>query len=265
MKRLRLMRGRTSKSCKDIAKELSDLGINTKRTRIIGSVYKGHPNHVILNWGAVSRSNIKAAYRIYNDPAAVANSANKISTLHILKMNDLSFHTVKWTEEIHNAAHWFDTGEASKVYCRTLTSASQGRGIVVAHSKEALVPAGLYTLGLDIDREVRVHVFEGKVIDFSQKKRMSSERRESEGISADEEVRNHKNGWIFAREGVEIPEEAKEVAIKGVNVIGLDFGAVDIAMCNDIPKILEINSAPGLEGTTLKKYAEEIYRLCTEE
>jgi hypothetical protein len=47
----------------------------------------------------------------------------------------------------------------------------------------------------------------------------------------------------------------KNAAVKSVEVLGLDFGAVDccIDMANH-PWIIEINSGPGLQGTTLDKY-----------
>jgi D-alanine-D-alanine ligase-like ATP-grasp enzyme len=46
-------------------------------------------------------------------------------------------------------------------------------------------------------------------------------------------------------------------AIKAVNCLGLYFGAADV-IWNDKEQrayVLEVNTAPGLEGTTLENYA----------
>jgi glutathione synthase/RimK-type ligase-like ATP-grasp enzyme len=43
--------------------------------------------------------------------------------------------------------------------------------------------------------------------------------------------------------------------------MGLDFGAVDIGhrLIDNQFFVFEVNTAPGLEGTTLDKYAKAIY------
>lgn len=64
--------------------------------------------------------------------------------------------------------------------------------------------------------------------------------------------------WIFENQGLKIPDSAKELAIGVVGAVGLDFGAVDIVLHNNVPKVLEINSAPGMEGTTLERYFDAI-------
>ena len=94
------------------------------------------------------------------------------------------------------------------------------------------------------------------MIDIQQKKKVN-------GGDANFEVRNHSNGWIYAREGVVIPDEAITHSIDSINALGLDFGAVDVIVGRDTGaiNILEINTAPGLEGTTLTKYVEAIQEL----
>ena len=121
---------------------------------------------------------------------------------------------------------------------------------MVASSIEELVAAPLYTQGIEKDKEYRVHVFKGQVIDYQQKKQRI-------GVESDSTIRNHSTGWVYTRISVVLPEGVKEQAIKAVDALGLDFGAVDI--CTDLegtPFVLEVNTAPGLEGTTLEKYIE---------
>jgi glutathione synthase/RimK-type ligase-like ATP-grasp enzyme len=65
---------------------------------------------------------------------------------------------------------------------------------------------------------------------------------------------------VFCHDKVKpLSEAAKEASIRAVAALGLDFGGVDILVKKDGScAVLEVNSAPGIEGTTLDKYAEAI-------
>ena len=71
-------------------------------------------------------------------------------------------------------------------------------------------------------------------------------------------VRNHDNGFIFQIEDFDLPEDCETQAIAAVEALGLYFGAVDVVYNGREKKayVLEVNSAPGLSGTTLDKYVE---------
>ncbi len=199
-----------------------------------------------------------------NLPESVKIAAHKVKTFTALATAGMANNLPKFTTDKDVAKRWFDEDLDSHVYCRTLINASEGRGIVIAQESDELVDAPLYTSKIEVDRELRVHVFNGEVIDFAQKKRMSSERREADGITdePDEAIRSNRNGWIFAREGVNIPQDVKDVAIKAVQACGLTFGAVDLAVNQQgIPKVYEVNTAPGAEGKTIESYANAIDRL----
>jgi D-alanine-D-alanine ligase-like ATP-grasp enzyme len=73
------------------------------------------------------------------------------------------------------------------------------------------------------------------------------------------QVRNHANGFIYARENVNPPQCVIDAAKIVFNkCTELDFGAVDVIYNakQDRAYVLEINSAPGLEGQTLQDYAD---------
>jgi hypothetical protein len=260
----RFLRGRGSKGLADVVALLKERGHQAKRTKLSGSRYRGSESHTIINWGATSKGNLTRAVPIFNRPECVGLAVSKLQTMKRLSSSGMGQYIPKWTDSLTEATRWFTEGSSDKVYCRTLTRSSQGRGIVIAHSIEELVGAPLFTSYVPSDREIRVHVFQGVVIDFAQKKKMSSERREAEGIeSVNDDVRSHENGWVFAREGISINDIVKQVAIQSVSALGLDFGAVDIIITpQGVPKVLEINTAPGLEGTTLESYALAIEQLC---
>jgi len=55
------------------------------------------------------------------------------------------------------------------------------------------------------------------------------------------------------------PEDIFLQSTLAVNCLGLDFGAVDIIynQKKDVSFVLEVNTAPGLEGSTLNEYVKE--------
>jgi glutathione synthase/RimK-type ligase-like ATP-grasp enzyme len=90
-------------------------------------------------------------------------------------------------------------------------------------------------------------VFGNKIIDVT-KKRLRNE------IERNNYIKNLSNGWVYCRDGIEIPDSIINTAKDAVRALGLDFGAVDILFRKNVPYVLEINTAPGLVGTTLSRY-----------
>lgn len=215
--------------------------------------------HLVVNWGnshvpywhnPVSCGVTSPA--ILNHYARIGVAVNKL--LAFQKFKEANVPTPEFTTDASVARSW--TNQEGVVFCRTMLSASEGRGIVVANKPEAVVAAPLYTRLFPKDKEYRVHVFKGAVIDFVQKK---LKKGELENPNRSKYIRNTENGWVFCREGVSISEEAKQISINAVKALGLDFGAVDIAVNKKGQVVVfEVNTAPGLEGTTVQKYAEAI-------
>jgi glutathione synthase/RimK-type ligase-like ATP-grasp enzyme len=134
-----------------------------------------------------------------------------------------------------------------------------GRGIVLSTSDNGhpLVNAPLYVKYKKKRKEFRVHVFQGAIIDVAEKRRMRAERRPD---IFDGYIRNHANGWVFCRNSVVRPADLEGSALAACAALGLDFGAVDIIWNERENKsyVLEVNTAPGLMGTTLTNYANAI-------
>lgn len=105
-------------------------------------------------------------------------------------------------------------------------------------------------------REFRIHIFQGRSV------RAGVRRQRGEG--AHPWVRSYDAGWGLdygtACQAVLTPE-VREAARGAVEVLGYDFGAVDVGVCLDgSPIVFEVNSSPALEGRTLEVYAEKILR-----
>lgn len=159
------------------------------------------------------------------------------------------------TRDSNVARTWIAAGDS--VMCRRLLRASEGRGIVVAETAEQLVSAPLYTRYVKKKAEFRVHVLNGQVIDVQAKRK----RKGFEG-ERDTKVRNLANGYVFCRDGIVEPTNLRETAIKATVALGYNLGAVDIAFNerNNRLVVLEVNANPGMQGTTLEKYAEAIVK-----
>ncbi len=100
---------------------------------------------------------------------------------------------------------------------------------------------------------VIVHARNGEVLDVQRKAR----KKEVPDEQVTWKIRNLAGGFIFARGDCNPEEGVKEQAVKAVDALGLDFGAVDIIYTKKKEVlVLEVNTACGLVGTTLDKYVE---------
>lgn len=125
-------------------------------------------------------------------------------------------------------------------------------------SEGELPNAPLYTKYVKKKYEFRVHVFNGQVLRTTIKLKRSGVER------ATTQIRNLENGYVFANvpDGVatEVVELCEAEAIKAVAAVGYDYGAVDCVYNARLNRVfvLEVNSAPAMEGTTLEVYSNAI-------
>lgn len=142
------------------------------------------------------------------------------------------------------------------LFARTLIASTGGRGIVEFDADTENYPrAPLYTEYIPKKAEYRIHVFGGKVIDRQQKKK-------KRGFEEDRNtrVRNLSNGYVYTRDAIVLPENIEALAVKAVEACGYGYGAVDIIYNEKRNQcyVLEVNSRPGLMGTTLDNYINAI-------
>ena len=203
----------------------------------------------IINWGSTERR-FNGEY--VNKPAAVTTACNKLDSAKVFA--DFEIPQPEFTTDIDVAREWYADG--ATVVSRTMLRANGGRGIVLA-SKAAgtkIACAPLYTKYTKKADEYRVHVLGDHVIDVQLKKK----RQEVPNEDVNYQIRNAVNGWVYCRGGVVAPECVTDSAVRAVSALGLDFGAVDIGFNRNkqAAAVYEVNTAPGLEGTTLDKYYE---------
>lgn len=241
-----------SRSSAALAKEL---GI--KRIKHRNSNFVGGEGKVVLNWGASNLPEEVAKCKVINPPDKVAFASNKLNFFHATKELDIA---PAFTESKGEAIAWL--GEGYAVVCRTILNGHSGEGIVLASTEEEIIDAPLYVRYVKKTQEYRVHVMNNRVIDVQRKAR----RIDIPDDEVNWQVRNHANGFIFARNNLRIADlspQIKDKSLQAIQALGLDFGAVDIVwnQLNEKAYVLEVNTAPGLEGTTLETYANAINHL----
>lgn len=216
--------------------------------------YKRRLSDKIIAWGPTAPC-------VHMDAAQEA--AKKIASNKLLSFQKFKEHgvpTPEWTTDRDVALQWYFANIPFMV--RTLLRSHSGKGIIMFDKKpddwekfSGDIPnAKLYVQYKKKKHEYRVHVFQSQVIDVTQKKK----RVGHEGTN--HQIRNHQNGWVYCRENVQEPEGIRELALAACTAIGLQSGAVDIIWNEKENKcyVLEINTAPGIEGTTCKKYTQSI-------
>lgn len=225
-------------------------GLDAKTIKLANSKFKGK-GKLVINWGNSTMNKELEEAIVINKPDAVKVASNKQTFFETVegKVNIPPF-----TADKDVAYEWLKEG--GSIIVREVLTGHSGNGIVYIDSLDLWEEynhdnAKMYVKYIPKKDEYRVHVMFGEVVDVQRK----AAKKDFVG-EPNWKVRNHKNGFVFVREGVDPDDEVLNQAKLAVKEVGLDFGAVDIIWNNHYKKavVLEINTAPGLEGTTLKNY-----------
>lgn len=160
---------------------------------------------------------------------------------------------LEFTTSKNHALGWASEGKT--VICRTLTHASEGKGIVVAETTGEVINAPVYTIYKKKKKEFRIHVFKNQVVHVLEKRRKAN----FEGVS-DAKIRNTANGYVFCSDGVVEPVGLRDLALAASKVTKSDFKGVDIGYNEKKNElfVIEVNSAPGIEGSNVDRYVNTI-------
>lgn len=238
------------------AKALAD-ALGAKVLKLEGSKFIPKLGDVIINWGngnpPANTCNVHGDFTGLNDPNDLRRVTNKLDFFKLMADNGLQDIIPEyWTnkEEIP------DNDELYPIFCRTILNGHSGAGIVSAASRDGLVDCKLYVRYVKKQDEYRIHL--GKLPN-GETSIISQQRKAKRGDAEDVnwQIRNHHNGFVFVRQDVNPPACVVEAAKHSFEATGLDFGAVDVIYNakQDRAYVLEINTAPGLEGQTVTDYA----------
>lgn len=215
------------------------------------SRFRPGANKIIINWGA-SKTPLVLGNRFLNYPDEVAIAVNKLSFLRSMHLQGLDALVPEWTRAWQMAEIWIREGH--KVCIRQKLTGNSGQGLTIAEREDQLVNAPLYTKYIPKREEYRIHVMHNQVVDIQRKARV----RALPDRDVNWLIRNHNNGFIFQREGFHCPQVVLDAAVTVMRNTGLHFGACDVVWNerSNQAYVLEVNTAPGIEGTTVNKYRE---------
>lgn len=255
----------------DSVSELVDF-LNTKenvaaqKLRRVGSIYRPRSGHLLVNYGNrsdtaehLTNAANSAGAIVLNTRRAINLASNKVNAFNAFRQAGVP--TVDFTTRREEAEQWVLDGNL--VYARTVLNGHSGEGIVIISNVNEMVDAPLYTKGITAQRrEFRIHVMNG-VVTYIQQKRRRDGYQDLENFSM--QIRNHHTGWIYATSDINVNQAGINAAIAAINALGLDFGAVDIITRRDDAWVLEVNTAPGLTGTNLETFANNLVKVVSGE
>lgn len=250
-----------SETASALSEALEVKRVNKERTAL-----KGHQNKLLINWGNTTVNNEELAKCSFlNKPEAVRNVVNKLTFFRQFTTEEARRFIPEFTTDFEQAVRWITEGNNTTVVARTLLTASSGNGIILMSmgNQDQWVRAPLYTKYKPKREEYRVHFFRGKGITFRARKGLAN------GIeNPNWKIRNYENGFRFLNQNIELPQavtDASNFFINNMDALGLDFGAIDIIWNERENRayILEVNTAPGLEGSSLNSYVENFKEYIT--
>jgi hypothetical protein len=182
---------------------------------------------------------------------------DKLSQYKWFKESGLS--ALEYTTNKEEATLWCQ--EEYHVFGRMLLNASCGNGIVVFDANNLPTHCPVYTKYKKKKREFRVHVFKNKVVAIVEKR-----MRDGWSGPRDAKIRNMKNGYVFCQE-IALTEVLQERIIAlaiAASVVGQGlFKGVDLGYNEKLDDlfIIEVNGAPGIEGSNISRYVAAIQQL----
>lgn len=224
--------------------------------------YVPKKSHKIINWGNRELPPLfHVKSKLINQPASVALCIDKRQFFRTLNTPAPNPFLVPSTFDKATAQAWLDRG--ATVVARTVLNGHSGAGIVICTPKgtHPLPDAPLYTKYIPKDEEYRLHIIRtnvtgqiGSDVFYIQKK---VKRKNFDG-KHNRRIRCFSNGYTYQHDHVDLPAQVIGAAVMVFRQTDLDFGAVDVIFCKRDSKayVLEINTAPGLEGTSVRMYAD---------
>lgn len=219
------------------------------------TIVKDRPSHSAYNLRNAlrERGHTVRFTKEYPNKIIWGKPTNKLRQLQMFAVEGVR--CVEWTLDPVVAQGW------PIVYERHTLSGHSGNGIRISSGTVRNAP--LYTKGVvGKRREYRVHVLGDNIL-VSQKKRRNGF---DELPHRSDDIRNHHTGWVYTTQSMTPPPPQTEgLARDAVAALNLRYGAVDIICKDGISYVLEVNTAPGLEGTTLEFYADHFTDLLEEQ
>ena len=181
-----------------------------------------------------------------NDSSSIANSRDKLKSMQLFSNNGLPMPMTGFANSPVDTADLISIIGGAPLVIKLLEG-TQGKGIVLAETNKAAesVINAFKSLNANIliqefikeanGKDIRCFVIDGKVVGAIERSAAPDDFR----------ANLHLGGTANS---IKITADERKIAIKATKVMGLKVAGVDIIRSKTGPKILEINSSPGLEG-----------------
>jgi ribosomal protein S6--L-glutamate ligase len=181
-----------------------------------------------------------------NSSAGIANSRDKLRCLQILSKHHIGMPPTTFVRARKDILPAIERVGSAPVVIK-LIEGTQGVGVILAESTkiaEAIIET-LQSTNQNVlvqkfvaesrGRDVRAFVVGDQVVAAMRRVAVGNEFRSNV----------HRGG---STEPVELSEEAKQLAVRAAQIMGLRIAGVDMLEANEGPQVMEVNSSPGLEG-----------------
>lgn len=176
----------------------------------------------------------------------IRHSRNKLRSLQLLARSGVP---VPRTVLAHEGADVEDLVERiGGLPCIVkLTKGTQGIGVMIARGKAEIssILGTMWALGQEIILQEFVRESEGRDVRVLVVGDVCLGAMKRVGKLGEFRSNLHRGG---AGEPFELPDEYAQVAIRAAGAVGLELAGVDILESASGPRVMEINSSPGLEG-----------------
>ncbi|TNE58675.1 MAG: 30S ribosomal protein S6--L-glutamate ligase [Alphaproteobacteria bacterium] len=193
----------------------------------------------------VRQFNLMGSYCL-NSASAIGASRDKLYAHQLLALRGIGMPVTAFANSPRETSELIDIVGGAPLVVKLLES-TQGRGVVLAETRKAASSVIDAFRGLDANFLVQEFVKEAAGVDIRcfviGNKVVAAMKREAE--SGEFRSNLHQGGKATK---VRITKAERETAIKAARVIGLNVAGVDMLRSESGPKVLEVNSSPGIEG-----------------
>jgi len=249
---------RASKSAVALSKAMWGKRIKKHNSNFVPTISKA-----VINWGSSVCPDVylDMCGLFLNKPEAINIASNKLSyfiTCKTIQQWGTIINVPDWTVNKTEAEQWVNDG--STVVCRNILTGHSGDGIIIC--EDTPVPdVPLYVKYIKKKHEYRIH-FIGSTDNYFVQRKARRHGFENPNWM----VRNTAGGFIYVNDADNVgpvPDNVLTQAKLAFECSTLDFGAVDVIWNDSQNKayVLEINTAPGLEGRTLEFYRDSLLNI----
>ena len=181
-----------------------------------------------------------------NESQAITRSRDKLRSMQILSRAGIGMPITAFASDPDNISHLIEEVGGAPLVIKLLQG-TQGIGVVLAETKKAAksVMEAFYGIQANMmiqefikeskGADIRAFVVGGKVVGAMKRQGAEGEFRSN----------IHRGG---SANQIKLSRSERSTAVKAAKLMGLNVAGVDMLQSGTGPKIMEVNSSPGLEG-----------------